>query len=103
MQLLGTDLESLQSKRSLLPFLGDALKLLTGTATTGETWKIKQHVNQLKQAQTKQQQTLVHVLYNNNNNPFIYHLINLTMSFLRHVTWYIIITPAQAKHCVIPL
>ena len=40
---------------------------------------------------------------NNNNNPFIPHLVNLTESFLRHFTWYIIITPAQAKHCVIPL
>ena len=40
---------------------------------------------------------------NNNNNPFIYCLVNLTESFLRCFTWCIIITPAQAKYCVIPL
>ena len=39
--LLKTDSENSQSKRSLLPFLGDALKLLTGTATTRGTWEIK--------------------------------------------------------------
>ena len=33
-QLLKTDSENPQLKRSLLPFLGDALKWLTGTATT---------------------------------------------------------------------
>ena len=54
--------ENPQSKRSLLPFLGDALKWLTGTATERDTWEIKQCVNQLIQAQTKQQQTLVHVI-----------------------------------------
>ena len=31
-------------------------------ATTRETWKTKQHVNQLIQAQTNPQETLVHVL-----------------------------------------
>ena len=35
--LLKTDSENQQSKRSLLPFLGDALKWLTGTATTRDT------------------------------------------------------------------
>ena len=58
-QLLKTDP---QSKRNLLPFLGDALKWLTGTATTRDTWEIKQCVIQLIQAQTKQQETLVHVI-----------------------------------------
>ena len=61
-QLLKTDSENPQSKRSLLPFLGDALKWLTGTATMRDIWKIKQHVNQLIQAQTKQQETLVHAI-----------------------------------------
>ena len=50
------------SKISLLPFIGDALKWQTGTATTRDTWEIKQHVNQLIQAHTKQQETLVHVI-----------------------------------------
>ena len=39
MQLLETDSENLWSKRNLLPFLGDVLKCLTGTATTSNTWE----------------------------------------------------------------
>ena len=67
-QLLKTDSENVSSpgnpwsKRSLLSFLGNTLKCLTGTTTTRETWEIKQHVNQLKQEQTKQKETLVHVI-----------------------------------------
>ena len=34
--------ENPHSKRSLLPVLEDALKWLTGTATTKDTWEIKQ-------------------------------------------------------------
>ena len=34
-------------KRSLLPFLGDALRWLTGTATTKDINSIEEHVNQL--------------------------------------------------------
>ena len=62
MQLLEADSENPQSKTSLLPFLEDALKWLTGTATMRDTWEIKQHVNQLIQVQTKQQETLVHII-----------------------------------------
>ena len=51
--LLKADSENQQFKRSLLPFLGDALKWLTGTAVTRNTWEIKQHVNQLIQAEVK--------------------------------------------------
>ena len=47
-------------KRSLLPFLGDALRWLTGTATTKNVNGIKEHVNQLIETQSKQQETLVH-------------------------------------------
>ena len=35
---------------------------LQGTATTRDTWEIKQCVNQLTQAQSKQQDTLVNVI-----------------------------------------
>ena len=49
-------------KRSLIPFLADGLKWLTCTATTRDTWEIKQNVNQLIKAQSKQQETLVHVI-----------------------------------------
>ena len=61
-QLLRTDSENPQSNRRLLPFLRDASKLLTGMATMRDTQEIKQHVNQLIQAQTKQQETVVHVI-----------------------------------------
>ena len=54
--------ENPQFKRSLLPFLGGALNWLTGRVTTRDTMEIKQHVNQLIQAQTKQQETPVHVI-----------------------------------------
>ena len=51
-----------QFKRSLLPFLGNALKWLTGTATMTDTQENKQCVSRLIQEQTKQQETLVHVI-----------------------------------------
>ena len=49
-------------KRSLLPFLGDALRWLTGTATTKDVSSIKQCVNQLTETQLTQQETLVHIV-----------------------------------------
>ena len=49
-------------KRSLLPFLGDALRWLTGTATTKDVNSIKKCVNQLIETQSAQQKTLVHVI-----------------------------------------
>ena len=50
-------------KRSLLPFLGDALKWLTAIATMRDKWEIKQHIIQLIQTQIKQQETLFHVIF----------------------------------------
>ena len=49
-------------KRSLLPFLGDALRWLTGTATTKDVNDIKTHVNQLIETQSAQQETLVLII-----------------------------------------
>ena len=49
-------------KRSILPFLGDALQWLTGTATTKDVNRIKAHVNQLIETQSTQQDTLVHIV-----------------------------------------
>ena len=49
-------------KRNLLPFLGDALKRLSGRTTMRDTWEIKQHVNQLKQEHTRQQETVGSVI-----------------------------------------
>ena len=50
-------------KRSLLPFLGDALGWLTGTATTKDISDTKTRINHLITMQQNQQETLVHVIY----------------------------------------
>ena len=49
-------------RRSLLPFLGDALSWLTGTATARDVNTIKKSINQLITAQNMQQDTMVHVI-----------------------------------------
>ena len=49
-------------RRSLLPFLGDALSWLTGTATTKDIHSIKTWINQLITTQTSQHNTLVHIV-----------------------------------------
>ena len=49
-------------RRSLLPFLGDALSWLTGTATTKDIHSIKMQINQLIATQTSQCNTLVHIV-----------------------------------------
>ena len=49
-------------RRSLLPFLGDALRWLMGTATTKDINSIKTWINQLIMTQSSQQETLVHVI-----------------------------------------
>ena len=50
------------TKRSILPFLGDALSWLTRTAMNRDVKDIKKIVTQLIKTQTKQQETLVHVI-----------------------------------------
>ena len=49
-------------RRSLLPFLGDALSSLTGTAMTKDVSSIMKRANQLIATQHIQQETLVHVI-----------------------------------------
>ena len=49
-------------KRSLLPFLGNALSWLTGTATTKDICSIKTRINQLIATQSSQCNTLVHII-----------------------------------------
>ena len=49
-------------RRSLLPFPRDALRWLTGTATTKDINSIKTWINQLIATQSSQQETLVHVI-----------------------------------------
>ena len=52
----------IHSKRSLLPFLGDALSWLTGTATTKDIHGIKTRINQLIATQASQQETLENIV-----------------------------------------
>ena len=49
------------TRRSLLPFLGDALSWLTGTATTKDVSSINKRINQLITTQNTQE-TLVHII-----------------------------------------
>ena len=49
-------------KRSLLPFLGDTLSWLMGTATTKDVNAIKTRINQLNSTEQNQQETHVHVI-----------------------------------------
>ena len=49
-------------RRSLLPFLGDALSWLMGTATTKDINNIKTWINQLIATQSSQQETLLHII-----------------------------------------
>ena len=51
-----------QCRRSLIPFLGDALSWLTGTVTTKDIHSIKTRINQLIAMQTSQCNTLVHIV-----------------------------------------
>ena len=58
----GIPVSSKCMRRSLLTFLGDALSLLTGKATTKDINAIKTRINQLITTQQSQQETLVHVI-----------------------------------------
>ena len=49
-------------RRSLLPFLGDGLSWLTGTATTKDIHSIKTRINQLIATQASQHNTLVYIM-----------------------------------------
>ena len=53
-------------RRSLLPFLGDALSWLTGTTTTKDIHSIKTRINQLITTQASQHNTLVDIMSNLN-------------------------------------
>ena len=70
-------------RRSLLPFLGDALRWLKGMATTKDVNSIKAHVNQLIETQSTQQETLVHIISILNVTryaaPVNRHIINILM------------------------
>ena len=51
-----------RKKRSLLPFLGSALKWLTGMATTKDIKHIKKRISSLIETQENQRKTMVHIV-----------------------------------------
>ena len=51
-----------RKKRSLLPFLGSALKWLSGTATTKDVEYIKKWISSLIKTQENQRKTMVHIV-----------------------------------------
>ena len=80
-------------KRSLLPFLRDTLRWLTGTATMKDVNSIKPRVNQLIMTQPSQQNTLVHIVsiinvtrYSGQVNR---HNINILMNKVDETSHYI--------------
>ena len=58
----GQSLSQAHCKRSLLPFLRDTLRWLTGIATMKDINRIKTRINQLIVTQSSQQETLVHMV-----------------------------------------
>ena len=76
-----------QCRRSLLPFLGDAVSWLTGTATTKDIHSIKTRINQLIATQTSQCNTLVHVV----------SILNITR-YATQVNRHSIHSPIDAVH-----
>ena len=84
-----------RSKRALLPFVGDALSSLFGTATSGGLDEILSRVNDLSSAQTDIlsvmedsvtliNQTIVDV---NNNRRTLNRLVNVTNALTDHMTF----------------
>ena len=57
----GIPVSSKCMRRSLLPFLGDALSWLTGTTTTKDINVIKTRIKQLVTTRQSQQEILVHI------------------------------------------
>ena len=74
-------------RRSLLPFLGDALSWLTGTATTKDIKSIKTWINQPITTQSSQQETPVHIISILNVSRYATqvnrHSINILMDVAR--------------------
>ena len=81
------------TKRSLLPFLGDALSWLTGTARTKDARGVKNRVNQLIMMQHQQKETLVHIISIPNVTRYATHvnrqLINLVMEAVERTHQYV--------------
>ena len=84
-------------KRSLLPFLGDALQWLTGTATLRDMTEIKWQINLLVQEKTKQQEALVHIISILNVTWYedVNILFNITDVVRQHLRYHQIYTYAH--------
>ena len=72
-------------RRSLLPFLRDALRWFTGTATTKDINSIKIQINQLIMTQSSQQETLVHVISILNFTRYATHVSRHSINILMDV------------------
>ena len=81
------------TRRSLLPFLGEALSWLMETATTKDVSSIKDRVTQLIAMQHKQQETLVHIISLLNVTRYVTQMnrqhINLVMDAEERTHQYI--------------
>ena len=73
-------------RRSLLHSLGDALRWLTGTATTQGINSIKTQINQLIATQSSQQETLVHVISIPNTTRYAAEVNRHSINILMDVT-----------------
>ena len=69
-------------RRSLLPFLGDALSWLIGTATAKDIHSIKTRMNQLIATQASQCNTLVHIVSILNITRYATHVIRHSINTL---------------------
>ena len=69
-------------RRSLLIFLGNALRWLTGTATTKDVNSSKEDVNQLTETQLAQKETLVHIVSILNVTRYEAHIIRHSINIL---------------------
>ena len=80
-------------RRSLLPFLGDTLSWLTGTAITKDINSIKMRINQLIAMQSSQQETLLHIVSILNVTRYAVqvnrHSINILMDAAKATSHYI--------------
>ena len=74
-------------RRSLLPFLGDALSWLTGTATTKDIHRIKTWINQLIATQTSQCNTLVHIVSILNITRYAIQVNRCSINTLMDAVW----------------
>ena len=82
----GNQVSSKCMKRSLLPFLGDALSWLTGIATTKDINTIKRRISHLISIQQSQQETLLHVISIHNVTRYATQINRQHINILMYTT-----------------